>query len=308
MTNSDTPCAIVGLGEVLWDVFPDGPRFGGAPANFACATAELLKLRLASKPRLRVAMASGVGQDDLGRRAIEALAVRGVDTQCVAELSHATGTVTVALDNDGGASYEFASDTAWDNLEWNDTWASLAQQTVAVCFGTLGQRCEMSRATIQQFVNSVPQSALRVFDVNIRRPFISDEVILSSLKLANILKLNDEELPVVASLCGHTGSGADVLRTLADRFELMAVALTRGAEGALLLSGDQLVDYPGVPTRVVDTVGAGDAFTAAFVLGLLADQSLPDIGANATRIAAYVCAQRGATPTLPDELVPQSGD
>lgn len=288
---------IVGLGEVLWDVFPDGPRFGGAPANFACTTAGL------GQGRVKVGMVSSVGTDDLGRRAIESLQEHGVDTSCVASLDKPTGQVLVELDADGCASYKFAADPAWDHLAWSSELERLAARTDAVCFGTLGQRSDRSRETIQQFVSATEAASLRIFDVNLRPPFVNDSVILESLKLANILKMNDEELPVLATLCGLPGSDLEVMRQLAERFALRAIALTRGPAGAVLLRSDETSECPGVATDVVDTVGAGDAFTAAFALGLLDGSDLDTINRTACEIAAFVCSQSGAAPQIPAALL-----
>lgn len=283
---------IVGLGEILWDIFPDGPRFGGAPANFACSAAGL------ARDDAEVFMVSNVGQDDLGRQAIESLKRHRVDTSYVASINWPTGKVLVKIDDAGQASYDFATDTAWDNLAWSAELMELATRTDAVCFGTLGQRSESSRKTIQQFVASTPKYALRVFDINLRPPFFSDPIILESLELANILKLNDEELPTLQALCGLSGSTTKMLAQLANRFDLRAVALTRGAEGALIMSSDEVSEQPGVETQVVDTVGAGDAFTAAFILGLLDAEEFDTINQHACHVASFVCSQPGATPDL----------
>ena len=289
---------IVGLGEVLWDVFSDGERFGGAPANFACAVAKL------AQGQAEVCMASGVGRDELGRRAIASLAEHRVDASHVATVEQPTGTVTVELGRDASASYEFAADTAWDNVLWSNELQQLAERAGAVCFGTLGQRGSVSRQTIQRFLKTMSATSLRVLDVNLRPPFISDDVIIESLRMANVLKLSDEELPIVAELCNRTGTtDVDSMRQLASQYDLSAVALTRGPEGAVILRGDEVVELCGVETVVVDTVGAGDAFAAALVLGLLDDRPLEQIGLDACHVAAFVCSQRGATPMLPPSLI-----
>ena len=283
---------IVGLGEILWDVFPDGPRFGGAPANFACHVAALGG---------NAEMVSAVGNDELGALAVAELHQRGVGTGTVfRHEDRATGIVTVSLDAAGHASYQFATDTAWDALPWSAELARLAERTSAVSFGTLGQRSERSRATIRRFVTATPSTALRVFDVNLRPPFVSDAVILESLALANVLKLNADELPALAALSASTGSDVEILQELADRFTLRAVALTRGADGAVLVRDGQVSDHPGIDTHVVDTVGAGDAYTAVLTLGLLEGRNLESINRGACQVAAFVCSQSGATPQLPD--------
>lgn len=290
---SDAKPVVVGLGEVLWDVFPDGPRFGGAPANYACHAASL---------GAHAYVASAVGRDDLGERALQALRDKSVDTRAVAQYEAPTGAVHVKLDDEGKATYEFLANTAWDQLAWSESLAELAAGADAVCFGTLGQRSLTSRQTIHQFVSATPVNCLRIFDINLRTPFFSDDVILESLKLANILKLNDDELPFLANLLRLDGSDQSVMRQVAQQFELQMVALTRGAQGAILVHGDQTSEHPGVETTVVDTVGAGDSFTAALTLGLLANVDLDSIIDRASRVAAYVCSQSGATPELPIKL------
>ena len=288
---------VVGIGEILWDVFPDGPRFGGAPANFSCSTSEL------SRGAAGVLIVSAVGEDELGRKAIESLKQRGVDTSVLQVNQHPTGKVDVQLDDAGVASYHFADDSAWDHLAWNDALGKVAAKCDAVCFGTLGQRSETSRRTINQFVQATPESALRILDVNLREPFYDDSVIQQSLALANVLKLNDDELPRLARINGLSGDDVDVMRQLAARHQLRYVALTRGAGGAAIVSQDEVSDLPGIPTEVADTVGAGDAFTAAITLGLLAGQDIDTVNRNAIAVASYVCSQPGATMTFPDELM-----
>jgi fructokinase len=287
---------IVGIGEILWDVFPDERRFGGAPANFACSAAEL------AQDGANVFMVSAVGDDDLGREAIGSLALRGVRTSSVQVNRQPTGRVDVELDEAGVASYRFADDSAWDHLAWNDELQRLAARCDAVCFGTLGQRGEMSQQTIRTFIGNVPASALRILDVNLRKPFYNDDLIVESLKLANVLKLNDEELPLVARLSDCTGDAVEVMQQLARQYELRLVALTRGPAGAVLMSGNEVSDLPGVPVDVVDTVGAGDAFTASMTLDLLAGRRLEDVNKPAIATASHVCSQPGATMPFPDHL------
>lgn len=285
---------IVGLGEVLWDVFPDGPRFGGAPANFACTAAGV------GGDTVHAAMVSAVGNDEPGRQALQALMDHAVDVQSVDQIDFQTGQVLMTLDRHGQATYEFASNTAWDHLEWNPHLKTLADRTDAVCFGTLGQRAAISATTIQQSVLSTPPESLRVFDVNLRPPFWTPDAVLRSMELANVLKLNDEELPVVAGLLQIYGDPEEILRQLMKRYSLKLTALTREANGSLMLSENG--DLPGKPTNVVDTVGAGDAFTATMIVGLLANRTLKDLHSWAAEVAAYVCSQAGATPLLPWHL------
>jgi len=288
---------IVGLGEILWDVFPDGARFGGAPANFACSAAGL------AAGSARVGMAGAVGRDDLGQRALAELTSRGVDVTAVAVLPEPTGRVDVTVDLAGHASYVFAPDCAWDNVPWSGSLERLAAETSAVCFGTLGSRGSVSLATVRRFVAAVPSPALRILDINLRPPFWSPEIVRDSLPLANIVKCNDDELPIVAELLGLSGSPESILRQLVSSHALRLAALTRGAKGSLLVSADGLSsDLPGTPVEVVDTVGAGDAFTAAVSLGLLAGWPLSKLHAHAERVAAYVCTRAGGTPPIPADL------
>ena len=287
---------IAGIGEVLWDVFPDAAHFGGAPANFACHAASL---------GAESWMVSAVGADELGDRALAALRLRNVECgQVPRDPRHATGRVLVTLNELGQASYEFAADTAWDHLEWCDELAALAGRCDAVCFGTLGQRSPISRETIRRFVEATPQTALRIFDVNLRQRFYDAETIRASLQIATALKLNDEELPIVGELCGlHAVTPREMLIELATTFSLRLTALTRGPRGSLLIAGGEEDKCPAPPTTIVDTVGAGDAFTATLVSGFLRGLPLQIINRHANTVAAFVCTQTGATPALPRELL-----
>lgn len=289
------PPTIIGLGEILWDLFPTGPRFGGAPANFACHAATL---------GAKSYIVSALGDDELGRSALAALQSHNVIIDHVAsDPEHPTGTVDVRIDSQGKATYQFAADTAWDRLPWSDTLQALATQSDVVCFGTLGQRSPQSSDTIQRFVASTPTNSLRLFDINLRPPFYNEQVIRTSLQLANALKLNDDELPLVATMLGLSGSDSELLAQFAQMFDLRWIALTRGPEGAALLYDGQLYDSPGQQVTVVDTVGAGDAFTAALVTSLLRKATPSAALAHAINVASYVCTQPGATPTLPPHLL-----
>lgn len=285
---------MVGLGETLWDVFPDGAVWGGAPANVACHAAGL---------GAESFMVSSVGCDELGERGIAALESHGIDCRHVQrDPRHPTGTVTVSLGPAGDASYVFASDTAWDHLAWEPSLGDLAARASAVCFGTLGQRAEESRRMIRRFLTAAGK-AVRVFDVNLRQAFYSPELIRESLDLANVLKLNDDELPVVAAACGVSADDpVAVVRELAERHGLRLVALTRGAAGSLLVADGVVSTRPAEARTIVDTVGAGDAFTAAVVMGLLGGRPLETMHDHAARLAAFVCGHRGATPQIPAEL------
>jgi fructokinase len=291
--SPSSPC-VAGLGETLWDIFPDGAVWGGAPANVACHAAGL---------GAESFMVSSVGCDELGERGIAALESHGIDCRHVQrDPRHPTGTVTVSLGPAGDASYVFASDTAWDHLAWEPSLGDLAARASAVCFGTLGQRAEESRRMIRRFLTAAGK-AVRVFDVNLRQAFYSPELIRESLDLANVLKLNDDELPVVAAACGVSADDpVAVVRELAERHGLRLVALTRGAAGSLLVADGVVSTRPAEARTIVDTVGAGDAFTAAVVMGLLGGRPLETMHDHAARLAAFVCGHRGATPQIPAEL------
>lgn len=285
---------VTGIGEILWDMFPDGAQFGGAPANFVCHSQAL---------DATSHMVSCVGNDELGRRALAFLQQHGVDTSTVAQSEERpTGTVEVELDAEGVAQYEFAADVAWDALAWSDALARAADEADVVCYGTLGQRSKISKNTIQRFLKRTSDDCLCVFDVNLRQHFYSEALIRDSLEFANILKLNDEELPVLSSSCGLTGSDTRIMEELRQRYSLRLVALTRGAKGAILLTENCLSECDGFAVEVKDTVGAGDAFTAAMTLGLLMGHELNRINEHACRVAAFVCSQDGAAPKLPDNL------
>lgn len=288
---------VVGLGEVLWDVFPDGAKFGGAPANFACNMSAI------AGDRMDVYVVSGVGRDELGTRALEFLREHGVHTSCIQVSDKPTGTVLVQVDNAGHASYEFAADTAWDNLSWTRDLESLAERAAVVCFGTLGQRSETSRQVVERFVRATKPDCLRVLDINLRPPFWNEQVVRSSLPLAHVLKLNDAELPIVADLLRLRGSDRELLSQLRELYHLRLVTLTRGAAGALLLdAAGNWSEMAGEEVTVADTVGAGDAFTATMIAGLLAELPLDTINAWANRVAAFVSTQTGATPRIPAAL------
>ncbi len=290
------PFTIVGLGEVLWDRFPDGAKFGGAPANFACTTAGL------AGNQARVYIASGIGDDELGRQSIETLLERSVDVSLLQVRPQPTGTVTVEIDHSGNASYVFANKTAWDNLQWIEAWRQLASNVDAVCFGTLGQRSQPSRDAVMRFLNATCSKSLRILDINVRSPFVTSYTILQSLERANVLKINEEELSVVCKLFQVNGSPVEQLRQLIEQHQLKCVVLTRGSGGAILIRDDEISEEPAPKTDVVDTVGAGDAFTAAVTLGLLCNRPLAEINQQALRVAGYVCSQPGATPLIPHDL------
>lgn len=286
------PC-LVALGEVLWDLLPTGPVLGGAPANVAFHGSAL---------GARAAVISRVGADDLGRDIRNALDHGGLDTEGLqTDPARPTGTVTVAI-RDGKPAYTIHEDVAWDGIEADALALALVRRADALCFGSLAQRNPVARASIRRLVGAAAPEALRVFDVNLRPPFVDSEIIVASLELCNVLKISDEELPAVAEMLGLAGEAESVLRSLVTSKGLLLAACTRGEAGCLVVSRAETHRAPGIPVEVADTIGAGDAFTAALTVGLLAGAPLDRLLPLANKIAAYVCSQPGATPALPREL------
>jgi fructokinase len=283
----------VGLGELLWDIFPEGRQLGGAPANFAYMTSLLGDEGI---------VASRVGKDELGEAAKQQLERLGLGTSCIQlDPTYRTGIVQVQVDPKGQPTFQIAQPVAWDAFEWTPAWQSLAQRTDAVCFGSLAQRSPQSRQTIFYFLKTIRAETTRVFDVNLRQSFYSAQILADSVKHADIIKLNHDELPIVVQLLGfpfHDEESAS--QWLLSTFHIKLVCITRGARGSLLVSGYAKHEHPGIPVQVADTVGSGDAFTAALVYHFLRRDSLATMNEAANRMGSWVASQTGATPT-PDE-------
>ena len=285
------------IGEVLWDVFPDQQRLGGAPANFAGHVHGL------AGEVVDVTLISAIGEDSLGEETLQRLKQNSLATNAIQTSSHPTGKVIVTL-QDGSPEYEIAHPAAWDDIHWTSAAATAAENADAVCFGTLAQRSAVSRETIQKFIAATGSSCLRMLDINIRPTMDDKNVYLQSLELANMLKLSDEELAILAEQFELVGDDISQLKQLATRFDLQLIAFTRGGDGATLIRGDEVNHCEGVPTTVVDTVGAGDSFTATLVWELLQGHGLAVANQNACRVAAFVCSQNGATPEIPTSVYP----
>ncbi|MES2568731.1 MAG: carbohydrate kinase, partial [Verrucomicrobiota bacterium] len=281
---------VFGIGELLWDLLPAGRQMGGAPANFAYHARSLgADGRVISK----------VGDDPLGREILERLEKLGVPTSGIAiDRTHPTGTVSVELAPDGQPCFTIHEGVAWDHLLPDASLLASVADADALCFGSLAQRCEPSRGTILELVAAAPERALRVFDVNLRQDFYSRALLESSCKLANVVKLNDAELPIVCRLLGLHGSREEQIAAFLERYALRLLACTCGSEGSLLYDGRQWCRIPGTVTTVVDTIGAGDSFTAAMTMGLLLGWEIGKIGRIANEIATHVCSRAGATPAL----------
>lgn len=287
---------VVGLGELLWDIFPQGKQLGGAPANFAYMAALLGD---------RGIVASRVGTDRLGQEAIWQLKSSGLNTSYVQiDDQHETGTALLKLDSKGQAEYKFGEDIAWDHLAWTEQWQELALSADAVCFGSLAQRAEESRITTRKFLESMRADAARVFDVNLRQSFYSQEVLRMALLHANIIKVNHEELPRIVELFGEKFSAEkESAKWLAEEFGLKLVCVTRGHRGSILYCNGVCDEHTGFTVKVADTVGAGDAFTAALVHHWLRKTPVAEMNLAANRMGAWVASQEGAMPTADESVL-----
>ena len=281
---------VVGLGEVLWDLFPGRACLGGAPANFAYITSLMGDHGI---------VASRVGQDSRGLEALRRLEELGLDIDHVqTDREHPTGTVNVDVDSNGQPRFEIAQPVAWDLLQWTPDWQRLANTTDAVCFGSLAQRSATSRDTIRAFVKATPPSTLKVFDVNLRQSFYSERILADSMKSANVVKLNNDELPKIMSLSRRPYKDeVSSARRLIDEYDLELVSITRGGRGSLLVSADSISEHPGFRVHVADTVGSGDAFTAGLVHEYLHGASLDLMNEVANLVGAWVASEVGAMPT-----------
>jgi len=285
---------VVGLGEILWDLLPSGRQMGGAPANFAFHARTL---------GAESAVVSAVGDDEPGRAILAELDRRGLDRSGIATVpSVPTGLVAVELDAAGVPRYEITEGVAWDAIPWTPRAAELASTADAVCYGTLAQRSDASRRTIDTFLAATRPNCLRVLDLNLRQAYYSRDLVHGLLARSTILKLNDEELRTVAGLLSLPGTEAEVLEGLLAAYPLSMIALTKGAGGSLFCGPGSTARHFGLSVAAVDTVGAGDAFTAALVVGLLKNKSWSNIGETANRLASYVCTQKGAWPDAPADI------
>ena len=310
------PQLILGVGELLWDLLPEGARLGGAPANFSV---------MAGRLGNHAMILSRVGNDALGEKALDVLRPLPVDTDAVQmDARVETGRVTVEF-KDGQPNYVIHQPAAWDEIEASEEWLLLAGRADAICFGSLAQRSDEARRTIGRLVEASGVGCVRVFDVNLREPFYSAEVLHSSIELATVVKMNDAEVPLVLGLMGLAGLGAHLdgdsrtspwdkyrLRVGAERLlgeysRLEMVAITCGGNGSLLVRRDEWNDHKGIPVTVADTIGAGDAFTAAMTSYLLKGASLARLNEAGNRWGGFVASQKGAMPEISDEVMEEMG-
>lgn len=286
---------IVGMGEALWDVLPEGKKIGGAPANFAYHVSQF---------GLRSCVISAVGDDALGKEITENFTSKGLN-HFIATVPYPTGTVQVEIDQAGVPQYEIKENVAWDNIPYTAQIEALAEKTKAVCFGSLAQRNVVSRNTINHFLDAMPKTDdnLVVFDVNLRQGFYNKEILCNSMNRCNILKINDEELVTVSRMFGYPGIDLqDKCWILLGKYNLKMLILTCGINGSYVFTPGNVSFQPTPKVEVADTVGAGDSFTAAFIASIIKGKSVAEAHSRAVQTSAYVCTKKGAMPILPSEL------
>ncbi len=285
---------VVGVGEALWDVLPEGRKIGGAPANFAYHVSQF---GFDSK------VVSGVGDDKLGSELLQKFDDNGLQYQ-IEKLPYATGTVQVELDPNGVPMYDIKEGVAWDNIPFNAELEALARNTRVVCFGSLAQRSIVSRDTIRKFLEAMPvgEGCYKVFDINLRQGFYTREIITDSIERCNILKINDEELVAISRMFGYPGIDLqDKCWILLAKYKLEMLILTCGVNGSYVFTPGNVSFVATPKVEVADTVGAGDSFTATFIAAILKGESVKAAHMKAVRVSAYVCTQHGAMPVIPVE-------
>ena len=287
---------IVGLGEALWDVLPEGKKLGGAPANFAYHAGQFL----GSDNTVAV---SALGEDKLAEETIAALKEHGLN-DLLPRVPYPTGTVQVTLDEQGIPTYDIKENVAWDNIPFSDEIQRVAANCRAVCFGSLAQRNVVSRATIQKFLDATPADCMKIFDINLRQNFYTPEVIQESMRRCNVLKINDEELVLIGRMFGYPGLDMEnKCWLILGKYNLDMLVLTCGTNGSYVFTPGQMSFQETPKVKVADTVGAGDSFTGSFVGSILNGKSVPEAHHIAVQVSAYVCTQNGAMPAYPAELL-----
>lgn len=286
---------IVGIGEALWDMLPEGRKIGGAPANFTYHVSQF---------GLDAVAVSAVGDDELGAEIRHTFEEKDLQTQ-LATVPYPTGTVAVTLDAKGIPQYEICEGVAWDNIPFSPELEALARNTIAVCYGTLAQRNSVSRKTIESFIAAMPADGIKICDINLRGTFYNKEILESSMRACDILKINDEEIDEVSRLLGaEFPTQRMAALNLMSRYEVDILILTCGTNGSYIYSMDGTESFLPTPkVQVADTVGAGDSFTGAFIAALLCGKDIKKAHALAVEVSAYVCTQNGAMPELPDEII-----
>ena len=287
---------VVGLGEVLWDVLPEGKKLGGAPANFAYHAGQFLGMD-------NTIAVSALGEDKLAEETIEALKEHGLN-DLLPRVPYPTGTVQVQLDEQGIPTYDIKENVAWDNIPFDDDIAQIARNCRAVCFGSLAQRNVVSRETIQKFLDATPDDCLKIFDINLRQQFYTQEILRESFQRCNILKINDEELVLIGRMFGYPGLDIEnKCWLILGKYNLDMLVLTCGTNGSYVFTPGHVSFQETPKVKVADTVGAGDSFTGSFVGSILNGKSVPEAHRTAVQVSAYVCTQNGAMPNYPEELL-----
>ena len=287
---------VVGLGEVLWDVLPEGKKLGGAPANFAYHAGQFLG-------QDETIAISALGEDKLAEETIEALGEHGLNC-LLPRVPYPTGTVQVTLAEGGIPTYDIKENVAWDNIPFNDEIQEVARDCRAVCFGSLAQRNIVSRTTIQKFLDATPGDCLKIFDINLRQQFYTKEIIQESIRHCNILKINDEELVLIGRMFGYPGLDIEnKCWLILGKYDLDMLVLTCGTNGSYVFTPGNVSFQETPKVQVADTVGAGDSFTGSFVASILSGLSVPEAHKKAVEVSAFVCTQNGAMPALPQALL-----
>ncbi len=287
---------VVGLGEVLWDVLPEGKKLGGAPANFAYHAGQFLGMD-------NTIAVSALGSDKLADETIEALNEHQLNYM-LPRVPYPTGTVQVHLDEQGVPTYDIKENVAWDNIPFDNDIAKIACNCRAVCFGSLAQRNVVSRETIKKFLEATPADCMKIFDINLRQQFYTKEVICQSLKHCNVLKINDEELVLIGRMFDYPGLDMEnKCWLILGKYDLDMLVLTCGTNGSYVFTPGQMSFQETPDVKVADTVGAGDSFTGSFVGSILNGKSVPEAHHTAVQVSAYVCTQNGAMPEYKDELL-----
>lgn len=287
---------VVGLGEVLWDVLPEGKKLGGAPANFAYHAGQFL----GNNNTIAI---SALGEDRLAEETIEALREHGLN-DLLPRVPYPTGTVQVTLDEQGIPTYDIKENVAWDNIPFDKDIEAIARSCRAVCFGSLAQRNVVSRETIHKFLDATPDDCLKIFDINLRQQFYTKDIIKESLQRCNILKINDEELILIGRMFGYPGLDIEnKCWLILGKYNLDMLVLTCGTNGSYVFTPGQMSFQPTPKVKVADTVGAGDSFTGSFCAAILNGKSVTEAHKKAVAVSAFVCTQNGAMPVLPPELL-----
>ena len=287
---------VLGVGEILWDMFPSGKKLGGAPTNFAYHVSALGHEGV---------IVSRIGNDEYGREIIEQLISLGLATDYVQiDGDKETGVVEVHIDSDNQPNYIIKEDVAWDFIQWDNKFDTLLETTDAICFGTLAQRSRISRNTIITLLEKAKRDTIKIYDINLRQSFYNKGIIADSLKLADIVKLNADEIKIVGDLLNINSkyNEEDLCRYLIDGYDLKLICLTRGEDGSTLIDGQTSFHSPSFPYKLADRVGAGDAFTAGMIIGYLNEEPIDVINTRANKLASWVTSKHGGTPIYDSEI------